>query len=227
MDSSTQRGQVLDLAGVLASEHEPDEVLTAALPLLLELAGAAAALVFSRTAEGLQLTGHAGLELAADGALERWTDPTPEPQQLSTFPVPDSWRTQGITRVASHPLPGEARLLALAWTRTTDDPEVLALAIEDPTLRDVISPSTGAIAATIAFSFGAEHAVTLTDAIMRRSMIGYGADAGFDALDGAARVARETLGWEQSRVDAGIMVHRHYMQRFLPRDLKDDMISGD
>jgi glycerol-3-phosphate dehydrogenase len=115
-------------------------------------------------------------------------------------------------------------LIRIYGTRASD---VLALAIEDPTLREVISPSTGAIAATIAFSFGAEHAVTLTDAIMRRSMIGYGADAGLDALDGAARVARETLGWEQSRVDAGIMVHRHYMQRFLPRDLKDDMISGD
>ena len=66
MDSSTQRGQVLGLADVLASERKPDELLDAALPLLLELAGAAAALVFSRTAAGLQLTGQAGLQLAVE-----------------------------------------------------------------------------------------------------------------------------------------------------------------
>ena len=128
MDSSTQRGQVLDLAGVLASERKPDEVLAAALPLLLELAGAAAALVFSRTAAGLELTGRAGLELAAEATLDGWPDRTTG-THLSASPVPTSWSTQGIARVAAHPLPGEAGVLTLAWTHAADDPAVLALAI--------------------------------------------------------------------------------------------------
>ena len=75
MDSSTQRGQVLDLAEALAGERTPEEVLGTALPLLLELAGAAAVLVFSRTAAGLRLTGRAGLELAVEAAPE--LAPTP------------------------------------------------------------------------------------------------------------------------------------------------------
>ena len=86
--------------------------------------------MFTRTAAGLQLTGHAGLELAAEAEQDRWLDPTPgTQQQLSTFPVPASWQTQGIARVASHPLPGRVGLLMLAWTRAGDDPPVLALAI--------------------------------------------------------------------------------------------------
>ena len=49
--------------------------------------------------------------------------------RLSASPVPASWQTQGITRVASHPLPAGAGLLTLAWAHAADDPAVLALAI--------------------------------------------------------------------------------------------------
>ncbi len=127
MDSSTQRGQVLDLAEALAGERTPEEVLGTALPLLLELAGAAAVLVFSRTEAGLRLTGRAGLELSVEAAPD-CTDSVGG-SRLSASPVPASWQTQGISRVASHPLPAGAGLLTLAWARAADDPAVLALAI--------------------------------------------------------------------------------------------------
>ena len=129
MDSSTQRGQVLDLAGVLAREGNADEVLAAALPLLLDISGAAAAIVFSRSATGLQLTTRAGLELSADAAEAGWLDRAPETPQLSDVAVPASWQTQGIARVASHALPGERDVLTLAWARPVDEPAELALAI--------------------------------------------------------------------------------------------------
>jgi PAS domain S-box-containing protein len=131
MDSSTKRGQVLDLADALATERTPGEVLATALPLVLDLAGAAAALVFSRTAAGPRLTGRAGLELAVEAAADGTESVTGQENgtQLSDSPVPAAWGTQGITRVASHPLPGEVGLLTLAWTQATDDPAVLALAI--------------------------------------------------------------------------------------------------
>jgi PAS domain S-box-containing protein len=129
MDSSSQRGQVLDLAIVLTRDSNPDEVLGAAVPLLLDLAGAAAVLVLSRTAAGLQLTARAGLELGPEAVQQEWFDSTPGTVQLGEVAVPASWQTQGIARVATHPLPGGAGVLALAWTRSKEDPAELALAI--------------------------------------------------------------------------------------------------
>ena len=129
MDSSTQRGQVLDLADVLAREGRADEVLALALPLLLDISGAAAVLVFSRSATGLQLTTRAGLELTAEAAEDDWLDAAPETSHLSEVTVPASWQTQGIARVASHALAGERDVLTIAWTRPVDEPAELALAI--------------------------------------------------------------------------------------------------
>lgn len=83
-------------------------------------------------------------------------------------------------------------------------------------LREVISPATGAIAATIAYSFSNEHAATLTDAIMRRTMIGCATDAGFEALDGVARAVRIGLGWDEARISRELDEHLLYMKRFLP-----------
>jgi glycerol-3-phosphate dehydrogenase len=94
--------------------------------------------------------------------------------------------------------------------------KVVDLATREEALREVISPATGAIAATIVFSFSDEHASTLTDAMMRRSMIGYATDAGFDALDGVARAARIGLGWDETRISRERDEHLLYMKRFLP-----------
>jgi glycerol-3-phosphate dehydrogenase len=107
-------------------------------------------------------------------------------------------------------------LVRVYGTRARD---IIALARDCPDLREVISPATGAIGATVAFAFTAEHAVTLTDAMMRRSMIGYAADAGFDALDGAVRAARRVTGWDDATAVAELDAHRTYMARFLPKAL--------
>jgi len=129
MDSSTQRGQVLDLAGVLALEGRADEVLGAAVPLLLDVAGAAAVLVLSRTAAGLQLTARAGLDLGPEAVQQEWFDSSPGTEQLGEVAVPPAWRTHGIARVATHPFPAGAGVLAMAWTRSEEDPAELVLAI--------------------------------------------------------------------------------------------------
>lgn len=93
---------------------------------------------------------------------------------------------------------------------------VVALAERDPDLRQVISEENGAIGATIVIAFTEERARTLTDALLRRTMIGYAADAGFGALDAAAAIAQRTLGWDDARRDAEIEAYRQYMTRFLP-----------
>ncbi|MGB3328404.1 MAG: glycerol-3-phosphate dehydrogenase [Thermomicrobiales bacterium] len=94
---------------------------------------------------------------------------------------------------------------------------VLALAVAEPGLRAVISEESGAIGATIAFAFTDERARTLTDALLRRSMIGYAADAGFGALDAAAAIAAHTQGWSTEQTAAEIDAYRAYMRRFLPQ----------
>jgi glycerol-3-phosphate dehydrogenase len=86
-------------------------------------------------------------------------------------------------------------------------------------LRVVVSPATGLIAAAIVFSFTDEHASTLTDAIMRRTMIGYASDAGFNALDGVSRAVAHGLGWDDLRIATELERHREHMTRFLPKAL--------
>ncbi len=105
-------------------------------------------------------------------------------------------------------------LMRVYGTRATS---VLAMATDNPDLRTVVSVRTGAIGSTIAFAFAEEYATSLTDAIMRRTMIGYNADAGFDSLDGAADVARKVLGWDEARIEQEVDEFRAYMARFLPR----------
>jgi glycerol-3-phosphate dehydrogenase len=94
--------------------------------------------------------------------------------------------------------------------------KVLQLAVDDESLRAVVSPSTGAIGATVTFAFSDEHARTLSDAIMRRSMVGYGPDAGFEAMAAAADLAAWVKGWDTERKQFEIERHVTYMQRFLP-----------
>lgn len=114
---------------------------------------------------------------------------------------------------------GEASASYLVHIYGTRASDVVALAERDAALRDVVSPATGLIAAAVVFSFTDEHASTLTDAIMRRTMIGYAADAGFDALDGVAQAVRQGLGWDATRIDAELEQHHDYMSRFLPKAL--------
>ena len=96
--------------------------------------------------------------------------------------------------------------------------DVLALAERQPDLRPVVSESTGAIGAMVVFAFTNEHATTLTDALMRRTMIGFGDDAGLESVEASARVAQAECGWDDTRVQAEIASYRHYMERFLPRN---------
>jgi len=104
---------------------------------------------------------------------------------------------------------------------------VVELAQREPSLRPVIGPGSGMIAAGVVFGFTAEHARTLTDAMMRRSMIGYDADAGFDAIDAAAEACARILGWTGDRTGAERTAYREYMTRFLPRALVDRSSKTD
>lgn len=97
--------------------------------------------------------------------------------------------------------------------------QVMQLAQREPSSRTVIGSGAGMIAAGVVFGFVAEHARTLTDSMVRRSMIGYEADAGFGAVESAADACVRILGWSQNRKEMEVSAYREYMSRFLPRAL--------
>jgi len=100
--------------------------------------------------------------------------------------------------------------------------DVLDLAGDDPTLREVFSPETGAIGAEVLLAFKREMAQTLADVLLRRTMVGIGPAAGVGADVAAARIACVHLGWDDRRATREVEEYREYMTRFHPRALAED-----
>lgn len=105
----------------------------------------------------------------------------------------------------------QSHLLRVYGTRAA---KVLEIAAEHPELLAPLDASTGAIRAEVLFSFRHEMAATLTDCLLRRTMTGLGPAAGLDAIETAAFVARQYLGWDEARARAEIASYRDYMKRF-------------
>jgi glycerol-3-phosphate dehydrogenase len=118
------------------------------------------------------------------------------------------------------------RLLRLYGTRA---PEVLAEAGEDHSLRVPLGPSaspeTGIIGAEVLYAFRRELAEKLGDVLLRRSMVGMGPKVGLDVDKAAARVAVKHLGWSQERADREVKEFRDYVQRYKPRDLREEELT--
>jgi glycerol-3-phosphate dehydrogenase len=104
-------------------------------------------------------------------------------------------------------------------------PEVLATA-STPELREVFDPLTGAIAAEVPWAYHEEGARTLTDVIARRTMTGLGPDAGIGADIAAAKVARDTLGWDVAKVDIEVDAYRRWVSRYRPRAMEQTAVDG-
>jgi hypothetical protein len=130
MESTAQVGQLLGLADAVAGVSEPDLVVQAALPMLLDIAAAQAALVVSAAepseeAGPRRVVAHAGIALAADDVAE-----VPADSRLVHCPVPAAWRGQGIGHVEAQQLPGHLGILMLGWQE--EDlvvPQAVALAV--------------------------------------------------------------------------------------------------
>jgi glycerol-3-phosphate dehydrogenase len=155
-------------------------------------------------------------------------------------------QTAGRSRTGEMPLPGGKT--DLAWSEFASSfarasglprltvehllrvygaraPQVLATA-STPELREVLDPYTGAIAAEVPWAYHEEGARTLTDVIARRTMVGLGPDAGIGADIAAAKVARDTLGWDAAKVDSEVAAYRRWVSRYQPRALMATPIDG-
>jgi glycerol-3-phosphate dehydrogenase len=108
------------------------------------------------------------------------------------------------------------RLHSLYGARAVD---VLAVAAEAPDLQEPFDPETGAIGAEVIFAIRHELAQSLTDILMRRTMVGLSPLMGVGADRAAATVAQRHLGWDEARAEREIAEYRTYLERFRPQAL--------
>jgi glycerol-3-phosphate dehydrogenase len=92
--------------------------------------------------------------------------------------------------------------------------EVIKIASEHPELKELLDSSTGAIRAEVLFSFRCELAATLSDSLLRRTMVGMGPSAGLGADELAATIAGRHLGWDDARIRREVSEYREYIKRF-------------
>ncbi|MFN2493744.1 MAG: glycerol-3-phosphate dehydrogenase, partial [Pyrinomonadaceae bacterium] len=104
-----------------------------------------------------------------------------------------------------------SRLLRIYGSRSL---EILKLIGEEASLADACDVENGAIAAEVIFAFTDEMAQTLSDCLLRRTMVGLNSLCGLNAVEAAAGIARRHLGWSDERTAAEISSYRDYVSRF-------------
>ncbi|WP_210251348.1 glycerol-3-phosphate dehydrogenase [Aureimonas psammosilenae] len=92
--------------------------------------------------------------------------------------------------------------------------EILALAHEHPDLAEPFDPDTGAIGAELVFTYRHEFCRTLTDALIRRIMVGLNSTCGREVVEAAADILARHENWDGARRAAEIADYRRYIRRF-------------
>lgn len=122
----------------------------------------------------------------------------------------------GLIAVSGLPEATTSRLVDVYGRRAE---HVLALARTDARLAEPFDQETGAIAAEVVFAVRDEHAVHLTDVLLRRTMVGLAPHAGIGPDEAAADVAVEHLGWDVARAGDEVAAYRAFVERFHPHSL--------
>jgi glycerol-3-phosphate dehydrogenase len=133
-----------------------------------------------------------------DAAMEK-LGVRPRRCTTATTPLPGG-RIGRLADFRTRCAPGHDHLARLYGARLD---RVMALVKESPALAATLSPS-GDIAAQVLFSIREEMALTLSDIVMRRTGIGQLGRPSARALDIAASIAAEALGWTNARKEAEI-----------------------
>lgn len=103
------------------------------------------------------------------------------------------------------------RLMEIYGSRALD---VWEVGCDSPELLVPFDEDTGAIGAELVFAFREEFARNLTDALMRRTMVGLSADLGLGSVERAAQILARHLDWDANRVANEIEAYRRYVRRF-------------
>ena len=106
--------------------------------------------------------------------------------------------------------PVNNRLLRIYGTRAG---EVAELCTRDPAFAEPFNKAADALAGEIVFSFEREMAETLSDSLLRRTVIGLNGDlaAGDDEI--AADIGRRFLGWSEERAANEVTMYRSDIDR--------------
>lgn len=142
--------------------------------------------------------------------------PGGETQDFETFAAAFK-ATSGLTDELAE------RLLKLYGVRA---PDVLEMAGEDPSLRLSLGPSatveSGIIGAEVLYALRRELARTLSDVLLRRTMVGLGPSVGLDVDEAAAQVAVKHAGWSEERARNEVEAYREYVERYKPKVMRDE-----
>jgi glycerol-3-phosphate dehydrogenase len=172
---------------------------------------------------GGKLTTYRNLaEQATDLALRKLGIPDPG-CKTGTVPFPGA-NTEDFSRFAAEfhswanlDQATAARLLSIYGTQTRI---LVEHTRQDPALLDPIPGASNTIKGEIPFSFDFESAQTLTDVLMRRTMLGLNADNALPAVDDVANLAAEHNGWNETRRQDEVNAYLAYLKRFRPRALQ-------
>ena len=107
------------------------------------------------------------------------------------------------------------RLLRIYGTRSA---VLLNLLREDPALTEVFDFETGAIAAEVVLASKYELAQTLSDCLLRRTMVGLNSTCGLNALEAAAAIAQKHFGWSSARTGEEVVEYKKYVKQFRAND---------
>ena len=117
----------------------------------------------------------------------------------------DLAQTSGVPEVVVN------RLIDIYGSRASD---IVALGRDNPALLELIDPVAGVIGAELVFTYVHEFARTLTDVLIRRTMIGLNADSHSSVVESAADILSTSLGWDRARRDREVEDYRQYAKRY-------------
>jgi glycerol-3-phosphate dehydrogenase len=100
------------------------------------------------------------------------------------------------------------------------------MAGEDPSLRMPLGPSatveSGIIGAEVLYALRRELAQTLSDVLLRRTMVGLGPNVGLDVDEAAAQVAVKHERWSEERARNEVEAYREFVERYKPKIMRDE-----
>lgn len=123
----------------------------------------------------------------------------------------ETFRT-GLTAAAPEAAPETvARLVDIYGARAAD---ILAFGRTQPDLLHPFDPETGATGAELVFTFRHEFCRTLTDALIRRIMVGLNSTCGRAVVERAAAILAAAEGWDEARTASEVADYHRYIRRF-------------
>jgi glycerol-3-phosphate dehydrogenase len=131
------------------------------------------------------------------------TEPLPGAHEY--FPFSDGFRKRNSFVPAV-----TERLLRIYGTRAN---EVEKICARELVLGQTFNQAADAVAAEIVLAFESELAQTLSDCLLRRTMLGLKADLALGDDEKAAAVARDFLGWSESRAAEEVATYRAIVGR--------------